>query len=47
MVNEEVEKPQATDGGNKKLSFTHLTDLCGLEDKLLHYNQNGDEVIGV
>ncbi|KAM7073919.1 swi5-dependent recombination DNA repair protein 1 homolog [Molossus nigricans] len=32
---------------NKKLSLTQLIDLYGLDDKLLHYNRNEEEFIGV
>ncbi|KAI4530523.1 hypothetical protein MG293_019412 [Ovis ammon polii] len=32
---------------NKKLSLTQLIDHYGLDDKLLHYNRNEEEFIGV
>lgn len=32
---------------NKKLSLTQLIDHCGLDDKLLHYNRNEEEFMGV
>ncbi|XP_044772531.1 swi5-dependent recombination DNA repair protein 1 homolog isoform X1 [Neomonachus schauinslandi] len=32
---------------NNKLSLTQLIDHCGLDDKLLHYNRNEEEFIGV
>ncbi|EPQ15159.1 Swi5-dependent recombination DNA repair protein 1 like protein [Myotis brandtii] len=32
---------------NKKLSLTQLIDYYGLDDKLLHYNRNEEEFIGV
>ncbi|XP_037352975.1 swi5-dependent recombination DNA repair protein 1 homolog isoform X2 [Talpa occidentalis] len=32
---------------NKKLSLTQLIDFYGLDDKLLHYNRNEEEFIGI
>lgn len=32
---------------DKKLSLTQLIDYYGLDDKLLHYNRNEEEFIGV
>ncbi|XP_029788386.1 swi5-dependent recombination DNA repair protein 1 homolog [Suricata suricatta] len=32
---------------NKKLTLTQLIDHCGLDDKLLHYNRNEEEFMGV
>ncbi|XP_070288441.1 swi5-dependent recombination DNA repair protein 1 homolog isoform X1 [Myotis yumanensis] len=32
---------------NKKLSLTQLIDYYGIDDKLLHYNRNEEEFIGV
>ncbi|XP_045710659.1 swi5-dependent recombination DNA repair protein 1 homolog isoform X2 [Phyllostomus hastatus] len=32
---------------NKKLSLTQLIDHYGLDDKLLHYNRNEEEFVGV
>lgn len=32
---------------NKKLSLTQLIDFFGLDDKLLYYNRNEEEFIGV
>ncbi|CAD7680388.1 unnamed protein product [Nyctereutes procyonoides] len=51
FVNEDLSKQGLSEERakleNKKLSLTQLIDHCGLDDKLLHYNRNEEEFMGV